>query len=183
MQILEFVRLADIDPIHFETSYYLAPDRAGERPYALLLQALRETRFVALAQLAMHNREHVVVIRPGPTGMVLHTMFYEDEIRRDDEYRADTSTISAKELELAKRLIEALASPFDPGKYKDTYREKLKELIAAKMPGEETAEPAVPKPAQVINIMEALQQSLSMTQRKPPAAETAPKRSRKTQGK
>ena len=176
MQIQEFVRLADIDPVYFETSYYLAPDRAGERPYALLLQALRETGFVALAQLAMHNREHVVVIRPGRTGMVLHTMFYEDEIRRDDEYRADTSSVAAKELELAKRLIEALASPFEPGKYKDTYREKLNELIAAKMSGEETHEVAAPKAASVINIMEALEKSLSMTERKPPAAETLPKR-------
>jgi DNA end-binding protein Ku len=183
IQILEFVRLAEIDPIYYETSYYLTPDRAGERPYALLLQALRESGFVALAQLAMHNREHVVVIRPGRTGMVLHTMFYGDEIRRDDEYRADTSAVAAKELELAKRLIEALASPFDPGKYKDSYREKLNELIAAKVSGEQTYEAPEPRAASVVNILDALQQSLSKIERKPPAAEGSAKRVRKARGK
>ena len=181
MQILEFVRLAEIDPIYFETSYYVAPDRAGERPYALLLQALRETGFVALAQLAMHNREHIVVIRPGRTGMILHTMYYEDEIRRDDEYRADASAVNPKELELATRLISALAAPFDPSKYKDTYREKLNSLIAARIAGDESYGSPKPKTAGVVNILEALQRSLSMAEpkpatRKPAAAEVADKR-------
>jgi DNA end-binding protein Ku len=75
MQILEFVKLADVDPIYFETSYYVAPDRAGERAYALLLEALRASAFVGIAQVAMHRREHVVVIRPGRSGIILHTMF------------------------------------------------------------------------------------------------------------
>jgi DNA end-binding protein Ku len=194
MQILEFVRLAEIDPIYFETSYYVVPERAGERAYALLLEALRETGFSAIAQLAMHSREHVVVVRPGRTGMVLHTMFYEDEIRRDDEFRAATSGINPKELELAKRLIEALAAPFDAAKFKDTYREKLNELIAAKIAGEDTYEaPAAAKPASVINIMDALQRSLSMTEsksaqpqpseRKPAAAEVSGKGARKARAR
>jgi DNA end-binding protein Ku len=184
MQILEFVRLAEIDPVYFETSYYIAPDRAGEKPYALLLQALRETGFVALAQLAMHHREHVVIIRPGRTGMMLHTMFYEDEIRRNDEYRADTAAVAGKELDLAKRLVEALASPFQPAKFKDTYREKLNELISAKIAGEDTYEAPAPKPRSVINILDALQKSLSMTaERKPPAAEHSPGRVKKARGK
>jgi DNA end-binding protein Ku len=183
MQILEFARLAEIDPIYFETSYYIAPDRAGERPYALLLQALRETGFVAIAQLAMHNREHVVVIRPGRTGMLLHTMFYEDEIRRDDEYRAETSAVNQKELELATRLIEALASPFEPAKYKDTYREKLNELIASKISVDEIHETPAPKAAPVVNIVDALQRSLSMTRKPAASAESAQKPARKVRGK
>jgi DNA end-binding protein Ku len=188
MQILEFVRLAEIDPIYFETSYYVAPDRAGERPYGLLLQALRETGFVALAQLAMHNREHVVVIRPGRTGMILHTMYYEDEIRRNDEFRTDTSVVNPKELELATRLISALAAPFDPLKYKDTYREKLNQLIAAKIAGDESYESPKPKTADVVNILEALQRSLSMADpkpgaRKPAAAEFADKRTTRSRKK
>jgi DNA end-binding protein Ku len=171
MQILEFVRLAEIDPVYFETSYYVSPDRAGERAYALLLEALRRTGFTAVARLAMHNREHVVVIRPGRTGMILHTLFFEDEIRRDDEYRTDTSGVNPKELDLAVRLIESLASPFEPSKYKDTYREKLQELIQAKMAGEETHEAPAPKPAPVIDILQALQRSLEMAERKPAASE------------
>ena len=101
MEILEFVKLADVDPIYFETSYYVTPERAGERAYALLFEALRNSGYVAIAQFAMHNREHVVVIRPGRTGIVLHMMFYETEIRRDDEYRTDTSAVAEKELNLA----------------------------------------------------------------------------------
>ena len=114
MQILEFVKLADVDPIYFETSYYVTPEKAGERAYALLFEALRTSGYVAVAQFAMHNREHVVILRPGRTGIVLHTMFYETEIRRNDEYRTDTSGVVEKELKLALMLVENLAAPFDP---------------------------------------------------------------------
>jgi DNA end-binding protein Ku len=140
MQILEFVRLAEVDPIYFETSYYVTPDRAGERAYALLFEALRQSGYVALAQFAMHNREHVVVIRAARTGIVLHTMFYETEIRREDEYRINAGAVNDRELQLALTLVEALAAPFDPSKYRDTYKEKLDELIEAKVAGEETVE-------------------------------------------
>ncbi len=99
MQILEFVKLAEVDPTYFETSYYVSPDRGGERAYALLLEALRTSALVGLAQVAMHRREHVVVIRAGRTGIVLHTMFYESEIRRENEYRTATEQIPQKELE------------------------------------------------------------------------------------
>ena len=118
MQILEFVRLAEVDPIYFETSYYVAPDPAGERAYALLYEALRASAFVAIAQVAMHRREHMVVIRPGRSGIVLHTMYYESEIRRADEYRANGSNVSQKELDLALLLVNNLVTPFDPSKYR-----------------------------------------------------------------
>ena len=85
---------------YFET-YYVAPERAGEHACALLFQALRQSGFVAIAQVAMHRREHVVVIRPGRTGIVLPTMFYEGEIRREDEHRSHAADVSDKELELA----------------------------------------------------------------------------------
>ena len=140
MQILEFVKLAEVDPIYFETSYYVTPERAGERAYALLFEALRRSGYVALAQFAMHNREHIVVIRPGRTGIILHTMFYETEIRRDDEYRTETSNVAERELELALLLVQNLAAPFEPAKYHDTYKEKLDALIAAKIEGKEPVE-------------------------------------------
>lgn len=176
MQIVEFVQLAEVDPIYFETSYYVAPDKGGERAYALLFAALQQSGFSGVAQVAMHNREHVVIIRPGRTGIVLHTMFYESEIRRDDEYRTDTSMVVPKELELAQLLIGNLAAPFEPGKYRDTYREKLEALINEKISGKETIQAPAPKPAPVVNILEALQRSLEKTaapKPKPPAAETS----------
>ena len=110
MQVVEFVRLAEIDPIFFETSYYVVPDEAGQRPYSLLFEALREAEYVGLAQLAMHRREHIVVIRSGVAGLTAHTMFFNDEIRREQEYRAETADLNPRELDLAKRLIETMAS-------------------------------------------------------------------------
>jgi DNA end-binding protein Ku len=106
---------------------------------------------------------------------VLHTMFYESEIRRDDEYRTDISNVNQKELDLALLLIRNLAAPFEPAKYRDTYREKLDALIHSKIAGEETIEAPAPKPAAVVNILEALQRSLANAPaRKPPKAEEAP---------
>jgi DNA end-binding protein Ku len=183
MQILEFVRLEEVDPIYFETSFYVAPDKGGEKAYALLLQALRQSKFVGLAQLAMQRREHVVVVRPGHTGIILHTMFYENEVHRDDEYRADMGIVAEKELELAKLLIENLAAPFDPAKYRDTYREKLEALIEAKLEGREVIEAPAPKPAAVVNILDALQRSLQATPtKKPVASEPARQPAKKASG-
>ena len=184
MQILEFVRLAEVDPIYFETFYYVAPDRAGEHAYALLLEALRSSAFVAIAQVAMHRREHVVVIRPGRSGIVLHTMFYESEIRRADEHRADGSNVSQKELDLALLLVNSLVAAFDASKYRDTYREKLDALIAAKLDGLPAAEVERRRHAPVVNILEALQRSLQSVERKPPAAAAAvEEKARKTTGR
>ncbi len=173
MQILEFVKLAEVDPIYYETSYYVAPERAGERAYALLLEALRASGFVGIAQVAMHRREHVVVIRPGRRGIVLHTMFYEVEIRREDEYGTDTSQVSQKELDLALLLVNHLAGAFEAAKYRDSYREKLDALIAAKLEGRALIEAEAPRPAPVVNILDALKRSLESTGRKPPVAEAA----------
>src|SRR5260221_9599906 len=137
MEILEFVKSADVDPIYFESSYYVAPDDAGEKPYALLFEALRQTGFCALAKIAMHNREHIVILRPARQGILLHTMSYRDEVRMVDEFRTDTSLVKAQELELAKTLISSLAAGFEPEKYSDEYRANLKALIQAKVEGRE----------------------------------------------
>ena len=163
MQVVEFVRLAEIDPIFFETSYYVVPDEAGQRPYSLLFEALREAEYVGLAQLAMHRREHIVVIRSGVAGLTAHTMFFNDEIRREQEYRADTADLNPRELDLAKRLIETMAVPFEPEKFRDTYRERLQQMIEAKVAGKEVAREkgAAPKAPAVIDIFDALQKSLN----------------------
>jgi DNA end-binding protein Ku len=182
MQILEFVKMSEIDPIHFETSYYVLPEAAGEKPYALLFDALRQSGYVALAEFSMRRRQHAVVIRPGANGIIAHTMYYADEIRKIDEFRTNTQLVTGKERDLAVTLINAMAAPFEPEKFKDTYREKLQELIAAKIEGKEVvAQQSAAKPAPVVDIMEALQKSLAL-KRKPVASEARPtKAKRKTQ--
>src|SRR5215831_14402603 len=167
MEVLEFVKSADVDPIFYETSYYLVPDEAGEKPYALLYEALHRTGYVGVAKIAMHNREHVVILRPGPHGILMHTMYYRDEIRQVEEFRTDRNLVKEKELELAMTLVKSLQAAFEPEKYKDEYRENLKAMIKAKVEGKEIVEtaPAVHK-APVIDIMEALKMSLAQA-RKP----------------
>jgi DNA end-binding protein Ku len=161
MEILEFVKSADVDPIYFESSYYMAPDDAGEKPYALLFEGLKQTGYCALAKIAMHNREHVVFLRPSAKGIQMHTMYYRDEIRMVDEFRTDTSLVKPAELAMAKTLIETLAAEFEPEKYSDAYRANLKAMIQAKIEGKQTVEtPQDAQLAPVIDIMEALKMSL-----------------------
>ena len=162
MEVLEFLKADQVDPIYFESSYYIAPDEAGEKPYALLFEALRRTGHVGLAKIAMHNREHIVILRPAEKGIVLHTMYYTDELRKTEEFRTDTSLVKDKELELATSLIESLEAPFEPDKYKDGYRDNLLSLIKAKVEGRQTVEPPAPTHmAPVIDILEALKMSLA----------------------
>src|SRR5207253_5786 len=86
MEILEFVKASEIDPIYFESSYYLMPEEAGRRPYALLVRALEDSEYVAIAKLSMHNREYTVFLRPYDGGLMLHTMYYSDEVRRVENF-------------------------------------------------------------------------------------------------
>ena len=97
MQILEFVRFGEIDPVYLESSYYVVPDGGGEKAYALLFEALRETGYAALAEVAMHRREHIVIIRPGRRGLIAHTMFYDAEVRSQEEFRTRSERASCRE--------------------------------------------------------------------------------------
>ena len=171
MELLEFVPTDQVDPIYLETSYYMAPDEAGEKPYALLFDALKRSGRVGVAKVAMHNREHIVILRPGKNGVLMHTMFYTHEIRKVDEFRTDLSLVKDKELALASSLIEALAGDFEPEKYKDNYRENLLQMIEAKKQGAEVVATPEPQQAKVIDIMEALKASLAMV-KKPAASAT-----------
>jgi DNA end-binding protein Ku len=172
MEILEFVKASQVDPVYLESSYYVAPDEGGEKPYALLFQAMRESNYFALAKVAMHNREHVIVLRPGAKGILSHTMFYQDEIRQVDEFRTDTSLVKDKELDMAKMLISSLEAEFEPQKYHDGYRENLRQMIEAKIEGKKVVETPEPHIAPVIDIMEALKKSLA-EKRKPAQVATA----------
>ena len=171
MEILEFVKALEVDPVYFESSYYIAPDEAGEKPYALLFDALKNSGYVGVAKIAMHNREHIVIFRPGATGLMMHTMYYSNEVRKVEEFRTDTSLVKEKEKELAMSLVEALAGPFQPEKYTDTYRDNLQKMIDAKVQGHEIVAPPQPEESKVVDIMEALKKSLALA-KKPVASET-----------
>src|SRR5579884_40732 len=173
MEILEFVKAAEVDPLYFESSYYIAPDDAGEKPYALLYEALRRTGYVGVAKVAMHNREHIVIFRPGPNGLVMHTMYYSHEVRKTEEFRTDTTLASDKEMQLASLLIESLAAAFEPEKYTDTYRDNIRALIDAKVAGRQVVAPPEPVAAKVVDIMEALRQSLAAAKKPAAVAATA----------
>jgi len=163
MEILEFVRLDEIDPLYYESSYYVTPEDEGRKAYQLLLDAMEQSGYAAIAKITMHQREHIVVIRPRENGMTLHTMFYTNEIRAVAEYGKRTPAAEPKEAEkkLATQLIESLAAKFEPEKYKDQYQESMQAMIAAKQAGQEVAEVQHTKMAPVIDLMEALKKSIA----------------------
>ena len=173
MEILEFVETKDVDPVYLESSYYMAPDGGGEKAYALLFEALRKSGYSGVAKIAMHNREHIVILRPGQRGILLHTMYFTNEIRQVDEFRTDLDLVKEKELALAGTLIEALAAKFEPEKYKDTYRENLLGMIQTKIQGQKVVEAPEPHVAPVIDIMEALKRSLDIKKKPVQAASEA----------
>jgi DNA end-binding protein Ku len=172
MEILEFVKSSEVDPVFFESSYYMVPDEAGRRPYALLTKAMEESEYVAIAQLTMHNREYTVFLRPHEGGMMLHTMYYAEEVRKLEGFGAPDVELKDAEVKVAHQLIEALASEWDPEKYHDSFQDNLKNLIQTKLEGGKIAEVEKPKKlAPVIDLMSALKQSLAeMEGKKKPAA-------------
>jgi DNA end-binding protein Ku len=168
MEILEFVKADEVDPIYYESSYYLVPEEAGKRPYSLLVRALQETNYVAIAKLTMHNREYTVILRPYESGMMLHTMYYANEVRRIENFGEKQADLKEAEVKIAHQLIQALAAPFQPEKYHDTFEDNIKQLIQAKVEGKEVAPVEKPKPQPVADLMEALKLSLAQMEKKPP---------------
>jgi len=165
MEIVEFVKLAEIDPLYFDSSYYVTPEPEGKKAYHLLQKALEESGYSAIAKLTMHQREHTVIIRPHKNGriagMTLHTMFYQSEVREVAEYGQDEGIeVRDAEKKLAVQLIENLAAKFEPEKYRDDYQESMRALIAAKQQGKEMAPVTHATRAPVIDLMAALKQSL-----------------------
>jgi DNA end-binding protein Ku len=161
MEIQEFVKLDEVDPLYFESSYYVTPEDEGKKAYRLLLEALEQSGYAAIAKLTMHQREHVVIIRPRNNGLTLHTMYYQSEIREVSEYgRQDHVELKDAEKKLAVQLIENLAAEFEPHKYRDEYQEGMRALIAAKQDGKQVASVVHPKRAPVVDLMAALTKSL-----------------------
>lgn len=175
MDIVQFVRLEEVDPIYFDASYYALPEDPGRKAYDLLVRTLEDAKYAALAQVAMHQHEYVVIVRPRAGGLTLHTIYYPNELNQLSEYGEPAKTeIRPQEVELAQRLVENLAAPFDPGKFHDEYQQKVLELIEAKREGKQVRPSGEHKLAPVVDLMEALQKSLAAASagRKPPEQAT-----------
>jgi DNA end-binding protein Ku len=163
IEIAEFVPLPTVDPIYFEKTYYLGPDKGGEKAYRLLADAMTQAGKVALAKFVMRGKENLVLIRSAQNGLMLHTMYFADEVRNFDEIaKGESSKISSAETNLALRLIDELSNEqFIPENYEDEYRQRVLNLVQEKAAGKEItiAEPPVHR-AQVIDLMAALKESL-----------------------
>ncbi|HEX8171946.1 MAG TPA: Ku protein [Thermoanaerobaculia bacterium] len=162
IDITEFVRSDEIDPIYFAKPYYLGPDKGGSRAYALLARALKETGRWAVAKYAARGKGYLVVIRPLGEGLVMQQLYYPNEIRSIDELDLGDMTVKENELRMAVQLAEMSASEgFHPEAYRDEVAERVRGLIQKKIEGEEITASATEEPqAQVIDLMEALRQSL-----------------------
>jgi DNA end-binding protein Ku len=164
IDIAEFVPLATVDPIYFEKTYYLGPDKGGEKPYRLLADAMAKSDKVALATFVMRGKESLVLVRPAQDGLMLHTMYFADEVRDFGEIEKGKSVkLREGELGLAERLIGELShDEFKPEQYQDAYRNRVLELASSKVEGKEiTAVEPEAQRAQVIDLMDALKQSLA----------------------
>ena len=166
IDIQEFVPLAKVDPIYFENAHYLGPEKGADKAYRLLVQSMHDTGKVAVAQWTSHGKEHIVLIRALEEGLVMHALYYADEVRSLAEITAGAEGPAARpaEVELARKLIDQLSNDeFRPESYADAHRGRVQALVEQKIAGEEvadTAETAAPR-AQVIDLMDALKESLA----------------------
>jgi DNA end-binding protein Ku len=166
IDIEEFVDLADIDPIYYDHSYYLAPATGGAKAYRLLLEAMRESGKVAIGKIVIRSRQQLCALRPADQVMALSTMLFGDEVlapdRLDELDAIDEAEASERELTMAQQLISSLSADFDPGRFKDEYRERVLELIERKAAGEEIAvQPEAEADTPAPDLMAALEASLA----------------------
>jgi DNA end-binding protein Ku len=177
IEIQDFVDLDDIDPIYFDHPYYLGPDKGAEKAYSLLVKAMGDAKKVAIARFVLRNRENLAAIRPADNVLTMATMRFADEVVAPDELGEDVipqdgRKLGKREIDMAKQLIDSLTSDFDPGKYRDEYREELLALIDRKAQGKAVVEPVSeePKPTKAPDLMAALEESLASVRGEPLAA-------------
>lgn len=165
MEIVQFVKSAEVDPIFLEKSYYVAPEEDVSKPYGLLAESMRATGYDAVAKVAMHGREHVVIIRATDDGLMLHTMYFVDELHEANKVTTGKKDFNKRELGLSEKLIQTLAAPFHPEEFHDQYRENVERMIEQKRKGQKVRSIAQPKVRPVVSIMDALKKSLEQTAR------------------
>jgi len=163
VDIQEFVPADEVEPgLYFKNAYYVEPEELGKKPYHLLRKALEATGRMAIAKIALRDREHLCALHANGEGILMNTLNWPDEIRTTEGLKGldGDVKINPRELEMAKALIESLAENFDPSRYHDEYREAVMKVVQAKIEGEVIEAPAAPQPAKVMDLMEALRASV-----------------------
>lgn len=181
VEIIEFVKLEEIDPIYFERSYFLAPDTNGQKAYALLREALHHSGKIGVAKITIRSKEQLAIVRVYKDTLLMETIHFPDEVRNEKDVPniPNNDKVIAKELETALLLIEQLTAKFEPEKYKDDYRTALLELIEQKRTGDLTVtarETERKLPSEMTDLMSALQASLDKTKKKPTKRKTKAKK-------
>jgi DNA end-binding protein Ku len=166
VDISDFVKLEEVDPIYFDNAYYLAPDEAGIKAFALLRKALEQTGRAAVAKVAIRDKENLCLVRPYQDVLTMETMLYANEIRSTQDIAIDAAQVSPKELQMAVSLIENLSDSFDAARYHDEYQAALKQLIDAKVEGAPLPAAPTEQGEKVVDLMEALRASVEATRRK-----------------
>lgn len=163
MEIVQFVKLDEVDPLYFQTSYFTVAETAGQRAYALIFQGMEHLKLGAIANITLHQREQVVMLRPYDKGIVLHTLYYPAEVREVAEFgNQPQPNVQKAEVELAEQFMKQLTAEFDPSQFKDEYQSRVEALVEQKAAGAEieVEKPRKKPPAKVINLMDALKASM-----------------------
>lgn len=164
--LLDFVKQAEVSPVYYQKTYYLAPTEGSERVYELLRQAMDRTRKAAVGRVAVRVKQSPALVWPSGRALILSTLHYPDEVRSIEAMPElhQNVQVHENELKMAESLIESLTAPFDPAKYRDEYREALLDVIRKKVAGEEVVVPP-PRAEKVIDLMEALKQSIELAKK------------------
>jgi len=178
IDLTAFVKATEIDPVYYERSYFLTPDERAEKAYALLLQALDKKGLTALATITIRKKEQLCALRPRDGVVMLETLFYPDEVRREHGVDLDRARVTERELEMAFTLIELLRKPFEPEEYHDHYREALAQLIEAKLEGRDVVKSPAARETKIIDLADALKKSVEAARKggSARAADKAPAR-------
>lgn len=164
MDIVQFVKLDEVDPLYFQTSYFTVAETAGQRAYALIFKGMQDLNVGAIAKITMHQREQIAMLRPYDKGIVMHTLYYPAEVREVAEFGNQPAVeVQKAEVELAEQFMKQLTAKFDLSQFKDQYQTRVEELVEKKALGAEieVEKPHKKPPAKVVNLMEALKESMA----------------------
>jgi len=162
LEIMAFTKLSEIDPIFFDSSYFCVPEDSGRKAYQLLVKALEDTQTVGIGKLLMHQRDYTVFLRAYQHGLVLHTMYFSNEIRHLPKFGViEAVNLKPSEVKLTEQLVKAMTEPFKPAQYHDEFQDRLRKLIEARQHGKSIEIGDQPKRAPVIDMLTALQKSLA----------------------
>ncbi len=183
IDILDFVKLEQVDPIYFDKTYYLEPSPGGEKAYTLIVEAMKRTNKTAIAKVVIRSKQSLAALRVKDKTLIMETIFYPDEIRSPESLSSgiDPEKLHDNEIKMAVSLIENLSVDFDPVKYEDDYRKALWELIEGKIVGREVSQMPTPENNNVVDLMEALKASVELAQKNKKPAATRKKTSKKSQ--